>query len=140
MKTKILFSCLILLVAIQFIPYGKTHVNPQVIAEPQWDSPETRALFMRTCGDCHSYETKWPWYSNVAPVSWLVTSDINEGRQNFNVSAWNHQERNKGNEAAYELREGKMPPWTYLSAHPEARLGELEKAALIKGLSLTFGQ
>ncbi|MDD3814980.1 MAG: heme-binding domain-containing protein [Desulfocapsaceae bacterium] len=139
MKTKILISCLILLVAIQFVPYGKNYVNPQVVAEPQWDSPETRALFMKTCGDCHSYETKWPWYSKVAPVSWLITSDVNEARQYFNVSTWQHQERNNGKDAVYELREGKMPPLRYLAAHPEARLGEQEKAALLKGLSSTFG-
>ncbi|MBA3008351.1 MAG: heme-binding domain-containing protein [Proteobacteria bacterium] len=139
MKTKILIISLILLIAIQLVPYGKDHVNPQVIAEPQWDSPETRALFMRACGDCHSYETKWPWYSNVAPASWLVTSDVNEAQQHFNVSAWKYQEKNKGDEAAYELREGKMPPLRYLAAHTEARLGEQEKAALLKGLSSTFG-
>lgn len=139
MKTKILISSLILLAAIQFVPYGKDHVNPQVIAEPQWDSLETKALFMRACGDCHSHETKWPWYSSVAPSSWLVASDVHEGRQHFNASAWDHQKTNKGKEAVKELREGEMPPLAYLSAHPEARLGEQEKAALLSGLSSTFG-
>ncbi len=139
MKTKILIISLILLAAIQFVPYGKDHVNPQVIAEPQWDSLETKALFMRACGDCHSHGTKWPWYSNVAPASWLVAFDVHEGRQHFNVSSWDHQKMNKGKEAAKELREGEMPPLRYLSAHPEARLGEQEKAALLSGLSSTFG-
>ena len=124
---------------IQFVPYGRDHTNPSVVAEPRWDSPKTRELFMRACGDCHSNETKWPWYSRVAPISWLVTYDVKEGREHFNVSMWGHQRKNKGDEAAEELREGEMPPLVYLIAHPEARLSETEKRQLIEGLVRTFG-
>ena len=60
-----------LFLAIQFVPYGRDHSNPPVIGEPTWNSPETRALAVRACFDCHSNETVWPWYSNIAPVSWL---------------------------------------------------------------------
>ena len=63
------------LLIIQFVPYGRDHTNPPVIAEPAWDSPQTRALFFRACADCHSNETKWPWYSTIAPASWLITRD-----------------------------------------------------------------
>jgi len=94
---------------------------------------------MRACGDCHSHETKWPWYSSIAPSSWLVASDVHEGRQHFNASAWDHQKTNKGKEAVKELREGEMLPLAYLSAHPEAWLGEQKKAALLSGFSSTFG-
>lgn len=125
---------------IQFVPYGMDHTNPPVIAEPQWDSPQTRELFMRACGDCHSNETKWPWYSHVAPISWLVAYDVKEGREHFNVSMWGHQRKNEGDEAAEELREGEMPPLVYLIAHPEARLSETEKKHLIEGLVRTFGK
>ena len=69
--------------AIQFVPYGKEHKNPEVLSVPQWDSPETKEFFNRACADCHSNETKWPWYSNIAPISWLVTHDVNKGREHF---------------------------------------------------------
>jgi mono/diheme cytochrome c family protein len=140
MKTKIVIGMLVLFVLIQFVPYGRDHANPQVISEPPWDSIQTRALFMRACGDCHSHETKWPWYSNVAPVSWLVQRDVEEGREHFNVSAWGHQKKNDGDEAAEEVREGDMPMPIYLLTHPEARLSDEEKARLISGLVKTFGE
>ena len=59
------------LVVIQFVPVERP--NPPVLREPNWDSPETRALAQRACFDCHSNETTWPWYSQVAPVSWLTS-------------------------------------------------------------------
>ena len=73
------------LLIIQFVPYGRDHTNPPVIAEPAWDSPQTRALFFRACADCHSNETTWPWYSTIAPASWLITRDVMEGRATFNT-------------------------------------------------------
>ena len=59
-------------VAIQFVPYGRDHANPPADAEPAWDSPDTRTLAKEACFDCHSNETEWPAYSNVAPISWLI--------------------------------------------------------------------
>src|ERR1700722_4692509 len=50
--------------------------------------PAIAAMLHAACYDCHSYETKWPWYSHVAPVSWLVVSDVNDGRKNLNLSEW----------------------------------------------------
>ena len=73
---------------IQLVPYGHAHDNPPVAAEPNWDSPQTRELAQRACFDCHSNETTWPWYSNVAPVSWLVQHDVDEGREYLNFSRW----------------------------------------------------
>jgi mono/diheme cytochrome c family protein len=67
--------------AIQLVPYGRDHINPQVTQESRWDSARTRALAARACFDCHSNETVWPWYSNVAPVSWLIQRDVDEGRR-----------------------------------------------------------
>ena len=60
-----------LFVLIQLVRFGRNHTNPPVAQEPSWDSTETRALAERACFDCHSNETVWPWYSNIAPVSWL---------------------------------------------------------------------
>lgn len=139
MKLKILGTLAIAAIAIQFIPYGKDHNNLPVMSEPQWDSPRTKELFARACADCHSHETKYPWYSKVAPISWLVEHDIQEGREHFNVSLWGEQKKNEGEEAAKEVREGEMPMWIYTLAHPEAKLTGSEKQELLSGLEKTFG-
>lgn len=138
MKLKILFVLLLLGGLIQLVPYGKS-TNPPVLAEPAWSSPATRDLFFRACGDCHSNETKWPSYSRIAPISWLVRNDVDEGREHLNVSVWGQQRRNEGNEAAKAVREGEMPPWFYLIPHPEAKLSDAEESELIQGLAATFG-
>jgi len=140
MLKKIIIAVIVLFIAIQFIPYGKDHTNPKVEAQPQWDSPKTKALFMRACGDCHSNETKWPAYSNVAPISWFVYAHVEEGREHFNISMWGIQKKNKGDEAAEEVEEGDMPLSSYLLAHPEAKLTKTEKEQLIQGLKNTFGE
>lgn len=126
-------------VAIQFIPYGKDHTNPPVMSEVQWDSPRTQELFNRACADCHSNETKYPWYSDIAPVSWLIAHDIEEGREKMNVSMIGVQKKNKLKDAADEVKEGEMPIPPYLIAHPEARLSDAEKQELASGLEKTFG-
>jgi mono/diheme cytochrome c family protein len=139
MNIKMILGGAALIVGIaQIIPYGKNHDNPKVVQEVNWDSQQTKELFYRACGDCHSNTTKWPWYSNVAPVSWLVAHDVQEGRKNFNVSMWGHQEINKGAFAAYQLKKSKMPPFGYLLNHPEAKLATDDKENLISGLKRTF--
>lgn len=129
-----------LFLLIQLVPYGRAHANPAVLAEPAWDKPETRALFMRACADCHSHETAWPWYSNVAPVSWLVQRDVDEGRHNFNISEWGVAENKDADEAAELVERGEMPLAVYLPLHPEAQLSPAEREALIAGLEATFGR
>lgn len=131
---------LITAIAIQFIPYGKDHTNPAIVSEPQWDSPRTKELFNRACADCHSNETKYPWYSDIAPISWLVAHDIEEGREHFNISMWGAQSKNEGEDAAKEVREDEMPMWIYTLPHPEAKLSSSEKQELINGLEKTFGK
>jgi hypothetical protein len=125
-------------VAIQLVPYGRDHANPPVSAEPPWTSPEVRSLAARACFDCHSNETKWPWYSNVAPVSWLVTYDTLEGRRKLNFSEWDRAQR-EADEAGEAIREGEMPLPIYLPAHPEARLTDAEERVLADGLDATLG-
>jgi len=127
---------------IQLIPYGRVHTNPPVIQEPQWDSPATRALAARACFDCHSNETKWPWYSYVAPASWLVARDVDEGRNALNFSEWGMPTRGGegeggegGGEGAEVIATGQMPPAQYLLMHPEARLSDAEKQQLIQGMA-----
>lgn len=125
------------LLVIQLVPYGRDHDNLPVVAEPPWDSTQTRELAVRTCFDCHSNETIWPWYSNVAPLSWLVQRDVDEGREHLNYSEWNR--RQEGEESAETVREGSMPPRSYLLTHPNARLSDTELAALAEGLAATLG-
>jgi mono/diheme cytochrome c family protein len=124
---------------IQLVPYGRDHGNPPELQEPPWDRPRTRELFFRACKDCHSNQTEWPWYSSVAPASWLVQRDVEEGRSHFDVSEWGRA-KNHGDEAAEKAREGEMPPWFYLPLHPEARLSDEESKELVAGLVATFGE
>ena len=126
------------LIAIQFVPYGRSHVNPPVRQEPRWDRAETRALAVRACFDCHSNETVWPWYSHVAPLSWLAQRDVDEGRRELNFSEWNRRQPEAG-ESAKTMHEGEMPPWLYALPGTSARLTAGERAALIAGLEATLG-
>jgi len=123
----------VLFVAMQFIPSART--NPPVESEVAWDSPRTRDLFYRACADCHSHETRWPWYSKVAPVSWLIANHVREGRRDMNVSMPDEVDVT---EAVAQIRNGEMPPADYRLVHPEARLNDAEKAELISGLKKTF--
>ena len=132
----IIVVAVVLFIAIQFVPVERT--NPPVVSEPDWDSPETKALMQRACFDCHSNETKWPAYAYIAPISWLVAHDVDEGRAEFNLSDWaNHP--GEGDEMVDEVEEGGMPLPIYLSMHPEAVLTAAEKEQLITGIKATFG-
>ncbi len=133
-KVLIAFGVLIALaLLIQIVPYGRDHTNPPVVAEPNWDSAETKALYDRACADCHSNDTTWPWYSNIAPVSWLVQHDVEDGRRHLNTSVWGTQ-RVETHEIGEVIREGEMPMPVFLITHPEARLTQAEKDALAQGL------
>ncbi len=134
----IVIAVVVAILVLQLIPYGRNHNNPPVVAEPAWDSPATRTAFMQACGDCHSNETTWPWYSQVAPMSWLIQHDVDEGRAAFNVSEWGRPE-NEGDHSAELVREGEMPPSYYTVMHPTAKLSASAQQALIDGLTATFG-
>ncbi|MCX7622713.1 MAG: heme-binding domain-containing protein [Thermomicrobium sp.] len=129
-----------LFVVLQGIALALPRTNPPVIAEPNWDSPQTRELFMRACGDCHSNQTNWRWYTYVAPAAFLAYRDVTEGRQKCNVSEWGAGGEAKCDESVEQIQEGKMPPWFYLPLHPEANLSAQEKQQLIQGLVATFGE
>ena len=104
--------------------------------EPNWDSPQTRELAQRACFDCHSNETIWTWYSNVAPVSWLVQRDVNEGRQRLNFSDWGRVR--EMDDIPRVVQNGQMPMPIFLIMHPEARLTQAEKDAFVSGLQATI--
>ncbi|HET8651805.1 MAG TPA: heme-binding domain-containing protein [Gaiellaceae bacterium] len=126
---------LVLFGAIQLVPYGRDHSNPVGGRPIAWDSPRTEQLMTDACMDCHSNETKWPWYSNVAPVSWLVEHDVEEGRAELNLSTGEAEV----DEMIETIHEGSMPPWQYKPTHPGASLSGQEKDELIRGLEATFG-
>lgn len=122
-----------LLVAIQLVPYGRDHDNPPVRSEAPWSTPEGRRLAVAACFDCHSNRTKWPVYSYVAPMSWLVQRDVDNGRRALNFSEWDAEE-DADDDIAEVVAEGSMPPRNYRLLHPDARLSPEEKAALIREL------
>ena len=134
MKTtvgRIVVVIAIVLVGIQFIPVNRG--NPPVEEELQ-TSPEVKAILKRACYDCHSHETIWPWYSQVAPASWLLAWDVAEGREELNFSTWNRYTQKKRDkiikEIGEEVQEGEMPPWFYLPLHPDARLSDSDRSVL----------
>jgi cytochrome c551/c552 len=129
---------LLAVVLIQLIPYGHTHTNPPVRSEAPWNSPQTKDLFHRACFDCHSNETVWPWYSNVAPVSWLLARDVNGGRTHLNLTEWDHAQKH-AKDVAEQVKEGEMPPWFYRPMHPASRLSDAEKHALEDGAEKSLG-
>ena len=125
------------LLAIQLVPYGRDHTNPPLLGEPKWDSPATASLVVAACSDCHSNRTEWPWYTNIAPISWFVQRDVEEGRKVLNFSEMSLGQA--ADEAAKKVSEGEMPPLTYQIMHPAARLSDGDRAALVRGLIATFG-
>jgi len=135
-----IFAIVLGVVALQLVPYGRNHSNPPVIREPAWDSLETRALAVRACYDCHSNETVWPWYSNIAPMSMMLYQDVIDGRAVLNFSewdaaAWNDEQTNRLVEV---VAKDQMPLPYYLILHPEAQLTDNETGQLINGMIVTF--
>jgi mono/diheme cytochrome c family protein len=123
--------------AIQLVPYGRDHSNPPLRSEPPWDSATTRALAKQACFDCHSNETDWPAYASIAPASWLVQHDVDEGRAVLNLSEWQRPQE-EATKAAEELLEGEMPPAAYLLVHSQARLSIADRDRLAHGLTKTL--
>lgn len=127
-KTKIAVAAGVVLAAIQLVPVSRT--NPPVTA-PVQAPPEVQAVLRRACFDCHSHETVWPVQAYVAPFSWLVAHDVEEGREELDFSAWDQVDRRKvAKKLPKEVGEGEMPPWFYVLAHPSARLSDAERKLL----------
>jgi len=112
-----------LTIAIQLAPID--HDNPPATASLTAPAP-VASILRRACYDCHSHETTWPWYSYVAPVSWLVARDVHEGRRHMDFSTWADYSSalrlKKLAGISTMVQEGEMPPWFYLPMHANARL------------------
>jgi len=138
MKKKILYVIVAIIVIIQFFRIDKT--NPEVIAENDFvtitNPPEEVTTILKTaCYDCHSNESKYPWYTNVAPISWWVKHHIDEGREELNFSNWKtfkaKKKDHKLEELIEEVEEGEMPLDEYTWTHADAQLTEEQKHVLV---------
>jgi hypothetical protein len=127
----LLYSVIALLVAIQFVPGGV--VNPPSQGEVS-APPEIQDTLRRSCYDCHSNQTRWPWYTNVAPFSWVVARDIELGRRQLNFSEWGAYypvtRRRKLQWMGRALEQEDMPPLFYQLIHPASRLSPQDRAQL----------
>ncbi len=119
---------------IQLVPYGWKHENPPDVAAAVFPDEETGQLARVACGDCHSNRTNWPPWSFVAPMSWLIRRDVDQGRDRFNFSDWD-QSAGDADKAAQAIAEGSMPPRRYTLMHPDAKLSPAEKQRLIDALN-----
>ena len=123
----------VILLAIQLVPYGWGHPNPPVSERAPWPSEEARMIAGESCLSCHSNETQWPWYSYVAPMSWLIRRDVEAGRHDLNFSTWDRDD-GRADDAIESIVDGHMPPLRYVLANPEARLSREESETLIDAL------
>lgn len=118
----------------QLVPYGWTKSNPSVTSRAPWPSAKSEAIARTSCYDCHSNETDWPAYSYVAPMSWLVRSDVEGGRAKMNFSEWDEEDADSAEEAPDLITEGAMPLPNYRRVHTDARLSDEDAAILIDAL------
>jgi hypothetical protein len=130
-------ALVLLSVAIQFVRPAKTNpvVNPATTIEAHAQVPsEVTAILQRSCGDCHSHQTRWPWYSQVAPVSWFVIDHVNHGRKHLNLSDWARYNRREAEELLDGIckttKTGLMPLSSYLLLHRDAKLSQADVKAL----------
>ena len=132
------------LIVAQFFPPDRT--NPQVNPGATFEavakaSPEAARVFQRACYDCHSNTTIWPWYSRVAPVSWLLADDVRKGRAHVNFSEWANYGPDMASEklkdACAEVKAGEMPLWFYRIVHSQSRLSEEDVNAICGAVGKT---
>jgi hypothetical protein len=137
MKKKLKWIFLVLVVLFGLLQLtNPARTNPPVVYDlPATNAPpHVAALLHAACYDCHSYETKWPWYSRIAPMSWLITQDVNEGRTHLNFSDW-PKETDRAAKKLDRINEvidyREMPPKKYTALHPDARLTEAQHQELL---------
>ena len=144
MNRRMIVSCVLglgalALIALQFA--NPPRQNPPVapgrdVMAGNAPPPAMAAVLKNSCYDCHSFETKWPWYSCIAPVSWFVARDVNAGRASLNFSDWPHDDaaraRKRWRRIAGQVQDGEMPPSNYTWMHRQGRLDERQRAELVK--------
>jgi Haem-binding domain len=131
---RIVIISIALIILIQLIPIDRNNPTTDESSEIKLDG-EVKMIIQTACYDCHSNNTKWPWYSYVAPVSWLIANDVSDGRDEINFSLWNtySQKRidRKFREIAEQIEKEEMPLPIYLLMHSEANLDKSQRKVLI---------
>lgn len=138
LKKKILALFVVIIILLQFYPAQKPEVifnNPNDLTTSSLIPEDVSILLKRACYDCHSNETKFPWYAKVAPSKWIVYKHINEGKEELNFSEWELNSKSDKAELLDEistvLMDGEMPLEGYVLLHSEAKLTEAEKETII---------
>lgn len=141
----ILGGTAVLLLAVQFVPNelpAVTTENPGDLLQSGLVEESAAKILKNSCYDCHSNETVYPWYSHVAPASWLVSKDIRAAREELNFSTWEDYDLmdklGKLDDAYIEVEEGKMPLGIYTLMHPSAKLDESERQILLDWAETTM--
>ncbi len=120
------------LIVAQFFPVDRS--NPPVVSDLS-APPEVKAILQRACYDCHSNETRWPWYTHIAPVSWVMAYDVREGRHSMNYSNWGKLDEGVRVRllrlTQRDVNNARMPPWFYIyPMHLEARLAAGDRSRI----------
>ena len=128
----------VLLVGAQFIRPDRTNPSADLskdFAAIYGQTSTIVPLIRKACYDCHSSETRWPWYSNITPVSWFVSDDVREARRHLNFSTWGDYPARKRASSLDHIRDevssGDMPMWTYLLMHSDAHLTQGERDSIV---------
>ena len=138
MKKKLIQTGLALLVLFGLLQFtNPARTNPPVKTDliGTLHPPEAIATsFVHACYDCHSHQTKWPWYAHVAPASWLVANDVNEGRRHLNMSEWPAADPKQAvrrlDAMSEKIGNKEMPPQKYTMIHADARLTDSQRKAM----------
>lgn len=126
----LILGAVVIFALMQLVPYGRSYTNPPVKATPVWPSAKVEQLATDACADCHSNTTTWPWYARIAPGSWLIKKDVDEGRSKLNWSV----PCGESDEIKRIVEGGEMPPLQYKLIHANARLSAADKKTLGTGL------
>jgi Haem-binding domain len=138
MKRRVMTSAIALLIALAAaqLVQPDTRNPPADPARCLWNdhrvNPRVADITRRACGNCHSYETKWPWYAKISPVSWFLARHVSNGRAKLNFDEWSSAAVADQLEEIYDsVAKKKMPLWSYLLVHPEARLSDADRDVLL---------
>jgi Haem-binding domain len=129
---------LALAVLLQLLPFGRPGDNPPVTRDAPWPNGRARELAVAACYDCHSNQTRRPLYARLAPMSWLIARDVEQGRDKLNFSTWEGS-GGDAHDAAEAVAGASMPPRRYLLIHPDAALSAAEKQVLVDALESMGG-
>lgn len=142
MKVKKILKWTVIILAVLFVAIQTirpSRINPPIDASLALEAktrvtPEVAAILERSCNDCHTNKTVWPWYSNVAPVSWYLVRHVNDGRRHLSFSDWGSYAPKKADRKMQEICEqvqtGEMPINSYVILHPSAKLSDADKQIL----------